>query len=95
MYHDIRRYIINLLLPLGHISFSDVPPPRCPEASAPSLAHATATKQGSGQQRAASSPTYVPWKVAPPNTSPTEPSPEHGPDQAGLHCRVDDDEDAR
>ena len=67
---------------------------RCPEASAPSLAHATATKQGSGQQRAASSPTYVPQKVAPPNTSPAEPSPEHGPDQAGLHRRVDDDEDA-
>ena len=72
----------------------DVPPPRCPDASPPSLAHATATKQGSGQQRAASSPTYVPRKVAPPNTNPAEPSPEHGPDQAGLHRRVDDDEDA-
>ena len=72
----------------------DVPPPRCPEASAPSLAHATATKPGSGQQWAASPPTYVPRKVAPPNTSPAEPSPEHGPDQAGLHRRVDDDEDA-
>ena len=35
-----------------------------------------------------------PRKVAPPNTSPAEPSPEHGPDQASLHRRVDDDEDA-
>ena len=69
----------------------DVPPPRCPDASPPSLAHATATKQGSGQQRAAFSPTYVPQKVAPPNTSPAERSPEHGPDLASLHRRVDDD----
>ena len=49
----------------------DVPPPWCPDASPPSLAHATATKQGSGQQRAASSPTYVPRKVAPPNGLPS------------------------
>ena len=45
----------------------------------------------SGQQRAASSPTYVPRKVAPPNTNPAEPSPEHDPDQAGLHRRLDED----
>ena len=69
----------------------DVPPPRCPEASAPSLAHATAIKQGSGQRRAGSSPTYAHQKVAPPKTSPAEPSPGHGPsDQAGLLHRVDD-----
>ena len=71
----------------------DVPPPQCPEASAPSLAHATATKQGSGQRRAGSSPTYAHRKVAPPKTSPAEPSPGHGPsDQAGLLRRVDDED---
>ena len=71
----------------------DVPPPRCPEASAPSLAHATATKQGSGQRRAGSSPTYAPRKVAPPNTSRAEPSPGQGPsDQAGVLRRVDDED---
>ena len=71
----------------------DVPPPRCPEASAPSLAHASATKQGSGQRRAGSSPTYAHRKVAPPKTSPAEPSPGHGPsDQAGLLRRVDDED---
>ena len=80
--------------PMQPCRHGDVPTPRCPDASPPSLAHATATKQGSGQQRAASSPTYVPRKVAPPNTNPAEPSPEHDPDQAGLHRRVDDDEDA-
>ena len=65
----------------------DIPPPWCPEASAPSLAHVTTTKQGSGQQRAASSPTYVPRKVAP-----AEPNHGNGPDQAGLHRRVDDED---
>ena len=60
---------------------------------APSLAHATATKQGSGQRRADSSPTYAHRKVAPPKTSPAEPSPGHGPsDQAGLLRRVDDED---
>ena len=49
--------------------------------------------QGSGQRRAGSSPTYAHRKVAPPKTSPAEPSPGHGPsDQVGLLRRVDDED---
>ena len=74
-------------------SHGDIPPPRGPQASAPSLAHATATKEGSGQRRAGSSPSCATRKVAPPSTIPAEPSPGHGRfDQASLLRRVNDED---
>ena len=57
----------------------DIPPPRCPEASASSLAHATTTKQGSRQRRAGSSPTYAPGRQHLPKPARRSPVPDMAP----------------
>jgi hypothetical protein len=74
----------------------DVPPPRGPAASAPIVAHATATKEAPGRRwEPGSSPSCAPRKVAPPSASPAEPSPGHGASQAGCRHRVDDEDAGR
>ena len=60
--------------------YGDVPPPWGPAPSAPSVAHATTTKQDPGRRRHPdSTPSCVSRKVAPPNASPAEPRPGHRP----------------